>query len=356
MRPKILLILPSVLAALAVGPACDEYEGPPIVTLPELHDGLLADPAAPVLVAFSKAPDVSSMRFEIIRYQPDIEGNLADEDTDESTQLSILFTHDESEGPDRGGRFEMAPDGLSMRIFPSAALPTNPRLALVFEPGLADVEGHKSTVRRRIVFGYELELSCTKPSAILKTGKYFVLFDVKKPLSTQVQLWASFRVNEQTGEVAGQFTNADRNLAPNRCPTPCKPTEACRLLPAPACVIPSERAGSVDEFPDWVPNPPPNPTGYSFTARGCVEDHDDGTASFAFQPTDIVVNQPQVTLRNARLAGTFSPDTRKILTANGSIGADEVLIGQIPSGRGEGTFTARQVPDAEAAPGIPDPP
>jgi hypothetical protein len=349
--------LPHAALALFVAAtpiACDKYEGPPVASLPELRDGLLPDPAAPLVVAFSKPFDEASLRMKVVRFATDVEGNLADEDADESTQLSILYSHD-LDAPDKGGRYEAAPDGLSLKIVPSAAFPINSRLALLIEPGLADREGHATTTRKRFVFGYELKLTCNKPSKVVPSGKYFILFDVKKPIGTQIQLWGAMRVNESTGDLVGQFTNADRNMAPNRCPFSCKSTEACRLLPAPACVVPSERAGTVDEFSDYVPNAPPNPTGYSFTVRGCVEDLGDGTASLVTLPTDLVVNQPQVTLRNSKLAGTFTLEGG-VSRGSGTVSGDEVLIGSISSGRGEGGFTARYVPDAEAAPGIPEPP
>jgi hypothetical protein len=335
--------------------SCDRYEAPPVVSLPELRDGVLADPAAPLVVGFSKPFNESTLRMKVVRYTVDVEGNLADEDGDESTQLSILYAHESPDEPDRGGRYEAAADGRSLKIVPSTAFPINSRLALLFEPGLSDREGHATTTRRRFVFGYELKLTCSKPSAVVPTGKYFVLLDVAKPIGTQLQLFASFRVNEATGELVGQFTNADRNLTPNRCPFACKSTEACRLLPAPACVAPSERAGTIEEFSDYVPNAPPNPTGYTFTARGCIEDLGDGTASLVTLPTDIVVNQPQVALRNTRFAGTFTAQGG-VVRGSGTVVGDEVLIGTAASGRGEGAITVRRMADTEAPSSIPDPP
>jgi hypothetical protein len=345
----------TVLAlALPVGAACDTYEAPPVVSLPDLRDGQLADPAAPIRVAFSKPFDEGSLRMKVVRYTVDVEGNLADEDADEATQLSVLFSHEADEA-DKGGRYEVDPDGRGLKIIPSAAFPINSRLALLVEPGFADREGNKTTTRKRLVFNYELKLTCNKPSKVVPPGKYFMLFDVKKPIGTQIQLWGVMRVNEATGEMVGQFTNADRNAAPNRCPFPCKSTEACRLLPAPACVVPSERAGTVDEYPDYLPNAPPNPTGYSFTVKGCIEDLGDGSASLVTLPSDFVVTQPQVTVRNARLSGTFTQEAGTP-RGSGTFTGEEVLIGTAPSGKGEGGFLTRRVPDGEAPPGIPEPP
>jgi hypothetical protein len=125
------------------------------------------------------------------------------------------------------------------------------------------------------------------------------------------------------------------------------------MLPQPTCVIPSERAGTPDEFPDYVPDPG-LPTGYSFTAHGCAEDSADGTASYVNLPVDVDVPSPQVTLRNTRFASSFAADANGIVRGTGAITSDDVLIGAISSGRGEGGLAARRVPDGIS--GIPTPP
>src|SRR5205814_1326980 len=120
-------------------------------------------------------------------------------------------------------------------------------------------------------------------STRFRSGDFFFLAAVKAPITTQVQLFASIRLDAASGAFVGQFTNADRNKSPHRCPTRCKAGEVCRLLPAPACALPSDPAGSVDEFGDYVPNDAP-PTGYSFTAHGCAIDQPDGSAVFDTAP------------------------------------------------------------------------
>ena len=344
------MLISSVSFALAA-PACEKFDAPPVPSLPDANGGQLADPAAPVVVAFSKPIKPETLKLEIARDITDVEGNLGDESGDPNGALSTLFTHDPEDG-DTGGTSELSPDGVTLRITPSTALPITPRLVLLVEPGLEDLAGTATHARRRVVFGYDVKLTCTKPSAILTAGKYFYLLDVKNPLTTQVQLLVSLRV-APNGEIVGQFTRAKRNPDAARCPMPCKSTEACRLLPAPACVIPSERAGTVDEYPDYVADSAP-PTGYSFTVHGCAEDAADGTASFVNLPVDVDVSSPMVTLRNTRFASTFRADPAGVVRGTGAITADDVLIGQISSGRGEGGISARRIPDDVA--GVPDPP
>jgi hypothetical protein len=347
MRSTLLLLFG--LLALALTASCEKFDAPPSPTLPDAQDGLLADPAAPVIVRFTKPIELGTLRLSIARNLTDIEGNLADE-VDPPGELSTLVTHDPDDG-DKGGTLELSPDATTVTITPKTPLPITPRLVLIVEPGLQEIGGSVTHARRKIVFGFDVKLSCTKPSAVVSSGTYFYVMDVKKPIATQVQLFVVLQA-QPTGEILGQFTRAKRNPDPARCPFPCKPTEACRMLPAPACVIPSERAGTPDEFPDYVPDPG-LPTGYSFTVHGCAQDLPDGTASYVNLPVDVDVPTPQVTLRNTRFASTFAPDPGGLVRGTGSISADDVLIGTISSGRGEGSLAIRKVPDG--IPGVPAP-
>lgn len=353
LRTALLSLLGLWAAIAAIFPcACAKYDAPPTPTLPEASGGLLSDPAAPVVVTFTKPIELGTLKLEIVRNIVDIEGNLGDEQ-DPPADLSTLFAHDPVDG-DSGGTLEITPDQTTVKITPKTPFPITPRLALLVEPGLQEIGGSATHERRKIVFGFDVKLSCTKPSKVVSTGTYFYLMDVKKPIATQVQLFAVLQ-SLPTGEILGQFTRAKRNPDPNRCPMPCKSTEACRLLPAPACVIPSERAGTVDEFPDYIPDPGP-PTGYSFTVHGCAADMDDGTASYVNLPVDVVVPQPAVTLRNTRFASTFTTDATGLVRGTGAITADDVIIGPISSGAGEGSLAMRRIPDGSVPPSLPQPP
>jgi hypothetical protein len=186
-------------------------------------------------------------------------------------------------------------------------------------------------------------------------GGYFLLSDIKSPLKVQVQLWAWFDIDPATGKVRGQATNADRNPDKSRCNLPCKSSEVCRLLPAPACVPPSERAGTEDEYSDYIPNPTP-PTGYSFTIDGCAQDQADDSVVFVTAPVDVVVQSPPVTLRNVTLTAQLKRDAESVLRGSGSLAADSVLIGTTPSGKGEGGLVMRFAPAEEVPADIPKPP
>ncbi|MFT3763971.1 MAG: hypothetical protein QM820_00360 [Minicystis sp.] len=343
--------LAGVLALALAG--CTTFDGPPEVGIVGATQGQLTDPTAPIVLSFSKPPELSTLRVKIVRYVVDDEGNLADEDTDDTTNLDRLYTYD-SPDDETGGTSVIADDHLSMTITPDIVPPAGTPLVLLIEPGLADATGGKTVARRRIIFTYVSSLTCNAPVHVVRSGTYFFKAAVTKPIATNVHLWCVVEVDEATGALKTHFTKAKRNPDPNRCPMPCASTEVCRLLPAPACVAPSEPAGSVDEYPDYVPDPGP-PAGFQFAAEGCSADQDGTTATFATSPTDIQVSQPMVTLRNAGLTASFVLDTDDTLRGTGSLVADAVLLGIIDSGKGQGDLTARSIPEDEVPMGLAGP-
>lgn len=346
-----LSLVPS--AAVVVGASsCEVYEGPPIVTLRGAVDSQLTDVHVPLVLEFSKPVDPSSIRVTVARYSVDVEGNLPDEDDDPASELALFFEH--SNSSDKTGTSTISADGRSMSITPNATFPVGARLVLIIEAGLSDREGNATRVRKRVVFSYVAELKCDKPVAAFEGKSFFFLVDVKKPIAAQVQLLTTVELDAQTGKFRAQFTNADRR-DDQKCPTTCEATERCRLLPEAECVLPSERAGTVDEFPDFIPNNSP-PTGFSFYTTGCVVDQDEGTAVFVTAPVDVEVQQPAVTLRNAVLTASFSRDDDGTLRGTGSLAADDVLLGDISSGRGEAGLSARTVPADQVPPNVPGPP
>src|SRR5690606_8927457 len=127
-----------------------------------------------------------------------------------------------------------------------------PKLMLVVETGLKAKSGKEAKTRQKIPFSYTVKCGAARPTA-LTAGVYFMLLDVQEPLGVQIQLYGALDVDPATGSLVGQFTNADRNAA-QTCPTPCGSADVCRLLPVPECVPPSQRAGTADEWPDFVPN------------------------------------------------------------------------------------------------------
>ncbi len=341
----------SLSAALLGG--CAIYDAPPAPFIEGGDDGSLDDPNLPIMLSFAEPVDPTTVNIKLVRFETDIEGNLADEDEDPETELKILFSSHPTEG-DVGGLAEFVDNNSRLQIKPSATPPVGPQLAILVEKGLTDLNGNTTKTRKRIPFGYSFKLECTAPSAVFNTGHYFLLADIKAPLKVQVQLWAYFDVDPMTGEVTGQATNADRIKDPNRCPTPCAASEVCRLLPAPACVPPSEKAGTADEYSDYVPNFTP-PTGYTFSINGCVVDQPDGSVIFATAPTDVIVQSPPVTLRNVTLATSFAIDADNVLRGSGSLAADQVLLGTTGSGKGEGSLTGRVVPPGDVPPDVPKP-
>jgi hypothetical protein len=322
--------------------ACEVFHAPPEPSLPEAQNGLLADPAAPVVVQFDRPIDPSTLTLEIARNQTNDRGQLPDEQ-DPPGVLSTLYTYDPLRG-DYGGTSVLSADKTTFTITPKEPLPYSPALVLLVEPGLKDATYEVPTVaRRKLVFSYQLVLSCTAPSKVMPAhGNYFLLVNVAKPVGTQVKLFATIDV-DSNGEFSALFSGATRNPDPNRCSPACPSTDACRTLPGPEeCVAPSTTADSTDEYPDFVINT--TASAYSFQAKGCVVDQPDGTALFVNAPVDVFITSPSVTLRNTKLTATFALDAQNVLRGAGNLSADDVLLGTAESGPGAGTLSARLTP------------
>lgn len=336
-----------VLAAAAVLGACETYVAPPKAEIRGVHEGILDDVRAPVEVTFSKPVDPATLAVKITPLDTDIEGMLPDEQTP-ARPLSILFQHDPGAASvDLGGESELDPGGTLLRIRHRGTFPSGRRLVLLLEPGLADLDGHRVEYRQKLAFGFPVRCADRAVTGF-GSGKYFFVLDVERPIRVQIRLWGDIIVDPSTGRFIGQFTSGIRNRDPARCPVACAATEACRTLPdppGPHCVIPSEKAGGVDEFPDYVPNAAP-PTGFSFTVPGCVQDQDDGTVSFAIAPVDVAVEQPPVTIQALTLTAQFSKDASSVLRATGSVSGDDVVLGSSSSGSGSGNVAARSLIDA----------
>lgn len=356
-----------VLASTTLGTArCAEtYDAPPKPYIVGLTDGVLADPTAPVVIKFSEPVSPGTLKARIIRLDTDTEGNLYDEDADPNTVVDTLvdyphtyITVDEDGEPLDEANLDktisqLSPDGLTLTLQPVRTFPTGPRLALVLEPGLADAQGNAVRDRTRLSFGYKFSCTATTKSAAFTEGTYFMLVDVKKPLSAQVQLFAKFSLNDD-GTFRAQFTNGDRNPITDGCGKTCKTGQVCRFLPAPDCVAPSERAGEPTEYPDYFPFATP-PSGFSFPVTGCVEDRD-GVAAMQASPVDVVVEKPAVTLQAARFTGAFEKGANGVIVASGSLAAPTVLLNgsELPGG-GEGSFKAVFVPPEKEPPNVPSP-
>ena len=335
---------------LAVAASCETYEPPPRPVIEGLESGVLGDPRAPVVIDFGTAIDPNTLVAKIALFEPDVEGNLRDEDGDPETDLRVLVRRDPLEG-DFGARAEVDAEAGRLTLVLDSALPVGPKLVLVVEAGLRSTSGRVSKSRVRIPFSYVVK--CADGASSFASGTYFVLLDVEQPLGTQIQLLAHIEVDPATGALVGQFTNADRNPA-QKCPMACSAIDVCRLLPAPECVAPSTRAGTVDEWPDFIPNAPP-PTGYSFLVQGCAVD--DGTANGVLTaPATMVVESPKVTVEGLTMTASFAPGPDGIVRATGSLTADVVRLGTNPLGPGKGSMGAVRIPDDRVPPNVPRPP
>lgn len=341
MRALLFSLLIAVVAVLA-GAACEKYEAPPTVVIVGLTDATLADPKAPILLDFGGPIAPESFVVTVAKFTPDLEGDLPPDD-----QLEVYFRHDPND-TDRFGHVDLNADATQASLVPDGAFPVGPKLVLLVEAGLHFTDGRTRTIRTIIPFSYAI--ACGAGSkASLASGVYFVLLDVTDPIGTQIQLFGAFDVDPSTGSLIAQFTNADRNMA-TKCPSACPSTDACRLLPAPECVPPSTKAGSVDEYSDFLPNAPP-PTGYSIPVEGCATDNGAGTAIIT-APATLAVVSPPVTVSGMTMTAFFDASGR----ATGNLAADSVSLNGNLIGPGKGTMTAILVPPAQVPPGVPPAP
>ena len=341
------------LAAFLLAPSvsCETYEPPPDVAVESMTNGVLADPRAPLSIDFGMPIDESSVRLTVAFYDVDGDGNLPDERTPPQP-LRVVLRHDPVDG-DYAVTPSFVDGDQTLRLAPMGAMPVGPKLVLLVDPGLRSQDGRERHYRTRIPFSYEVKCAPTARPTQFQSGAYFLLLQVEKPLGTQIQLFGAIDVDRTSGAFVGQFTKARRNPS-QQCPEPCGAADACRLLPAPACVPPSPAAGTVDEYPDWVPNPTP-PTGFSFEVHGCLVD--DGTATdMLTQPATMIVEQPAVTVQGLTMTAQFAPGADGVVRATGSLTADATLLGKGSLGPGSGTMTSRRVPPGQTPAGLPQPP
>lgn len=340
------LLLSTALFSLG----CEKYVGAPRASIEGIEQGTLADPKAPLRILFDRAIDPATLKLKVVRLVTDPEGLLGDEDSDEKTELDIVYSFDASEKfPNKGGKGTVDEAGTAISIVPKDPWPIAEKLAVLIEPGLSDAEGSRTYIaRERLALTYLVKLNCA-PSADFVTGPYFFLGNVTQPIGTQVQLWAWIDVVPETGEFRAAFVNGDRNRDPARCKPlglNCTADEACRTIPTPACVAPSEKAASMDEYVDFIPNYTP-PTGYSFQTPGCVDGQSGAKTFFVNLPVDIVVESPAVKLTGTVLTATVEKGADGVVRGGGSIIADKAFLGIAESGKAEGTISVRSVPIGE---------
>jgi len=344
----------ALMIAVVVAPGCETYDSPPRPSIYGLTaDGGLVDNTAPIILTFSEPVVKDSLRVQVVKLVTDTEGNLGDEDDDDSTQLESFFADDPVTANIFGGKLTWSADRTTARIDLDATLPIGPSLAVLIEPGLKDDEGREQKTRERLVFAYRLDCTASGAPTDFPSGVYFLIANVTKPIETQIQLLGAVEVDPETGQFIGQFTNADRNPDDSRCSPPCDDTTACRTIPIEACVPPSEKAGGDNEYPDFVPYPTP-PAGYSFAVGGCIVQKDD-TYTFINLPADVDIQQPDVFVAGIQLIASFTDDGAGLFRATGSVTAEHIDIGTTPSGPGSGTVVGRLIPPDEVPPNVPQP-
>ena len=329
----------------ALNPGCEAYDGVPYASIVGAENGVLPDRKLPLVLEFTKPVDVATVKLKVARYTVDAEGFLADEDADTETELEPIVDFDGSKPDDAVGTVTVSEDKRRLTIAPPTSFPVAEKLVILLEPGLSDGEGHTYITREKLPFSYDVKLNCTPTK--FPSGAYFFLANVTKPIGVQVQLLAWLEVDEATGKFIGRFVNADRNKDPAKCEAAglmCTDKEACRTLPEPACVAPSEKAASVDEYPDYYPNYVP-PVGYAFDVSGCVDGSGGDGIVFTNLPVDVEVLSPHVTLIATLMTATFAEDASGVMRGSGAIATDAVLLGTADSGAAEGTISARILPD-----------
>lgn len=357
MNKKLITFFVLVMSLAAIVAACQTYVSPPVAVLNGLNQGVLSDPSAPLVLQFSKPIDFSTLSVKVIKFDPNAQGQLPDETGDPTVSLDPLFSHDNIDG-DQGGAATLDSTGTIYTITPKARLPVGPKLAVLIEPGLSDVahdDTAQTTVRKRLLFAYSFTCAGTG-TQILTSGDYFFLLDVENPVGTQIKVFGSLDVDQNTGKFAAQFTFAQRLTDPNRCTPACTDGNVCQTLPGPStCVVPSTRADSTADWPDFFPNPTP-PVGYSFEANGCAEDQSgSNTVTFSTEPANMVVEQPAVQINGLVLTAQFSKDAAGDLTGSGSVAGDNIVLGNASLGPGTGTTIAQSIASSVAPAGIPTP-
>ncbi|MEM9696335.1 MAG: hypothetical protein AAGA56_27570 [Myxococcota bacterium] len=342
---------------VAVQPACNnDFDAPPQSSIVNLVDGVLPDPSATLTIAFDEEIVPETLRLRVVRLELYPEGNLLPPD-----QIPTLFSGRYEPSFDdfdvEGGRGVLYQGNTRFDISLFQTFPVGPSLAVVIEPGLRNTAGEEWKVPQILPFGFEFSCGDPIPTQFPEQSFLFLLAEVEQPVGAQLQLIGDFRVDPATGDFAGQLTNAvrDESLDCAQLGLDCSAEETCRTLPAPACVAPSERAATADEWPDYVVTSEP-PIGYSFPGVGCVIDVSDNVFSFTNLPTDAEVSSPDITVLGLVLNLEFTRGEDGRLRGGGTFTASEILLGTTASGSGSGTVTLAEIPADQVPDGVIPPP
>ena len=84
----------ALFGGVVVGPACETYDSPPRPELEGIVDGVLPNREAPIVIVFSEPIVPETLKVQIMELEVDVEGNLYDEDADESTLPNTFLGYD----------------------------------------------------------------------------------------------------------------------------------------------------------------------------------------------------------------------------------------------------------------------
>jgi hypothetical protein len=349
-------VIVGTLGALAAAsvPSCETYQPPPTASINGLTDGILKDPTAPLVLTFSTPIDPSTLRLEIAPFNIDAYGNLPDEAPDAGS-LDVLLSHTPTSDSHVKASLSADKMTLTLAAMPEAWLPIGPSLVLLIQPGLASTtNGAVLHYRERIPFSYPVACGGVHGTQF-KSGAYFFLLQVDKPIGVELKVFAAIDVNAASGAFYGQFTAAVRNPDPTRCDPACTNGLVCELIPTESCVEVSTPPVSVTESTDFVAKAGA-PNGYTFEMHGCAVDQGDaGAVNILTQPGTLNVASPAVSIDGLVLTAQFVPVDGGLVQASGSLTASKTYLGTTAIGTGSGTLSALSIPDAQAPKDLPQP-
>ena len=170
-----LLCIP--LLVVLGGTACETFNAPPEPVIVGLDQGILGDDSKkPLVIDFGEPVQESSVKVRVVPFVADGEGNLADKDNDDSTDIdaTAFFVAIRRLRRTSAGRAGSARTARSSQSSRQARFRIGPRLAVLVEAGLSDKKGNKTKAQRILPFGYQVTLDCPDPVGGLPRGSLFL--------------------------------------------------------------------------------------------------------------------------------------------------------------------------------------
>ena len=335
------------LALVLAAFGCAEFDPPPQPTVQNLENGVMkAGPDEPLVVQFSEPFVDKSLRLKIIKAEMDADENLLDEQSPpdlEAFEANTLLAYDGAAPDDEartfGGTFDVS--GRTLTIDSDKAFAVTAPYLLLIEPGLEDLEGHRTRDRIRLPFTYQLSGGGKNT---LPSGYFYFILNVDY-LATQIQVFSYLEVDPETGVWRARFTNGNRREQLNSrpgCPSCSGDTPVCALVPDARCVKPSQKQEALAEYVDFLPESEP-PNGYYFIADGFAKDENQttafGTAPFLIQ-VSVGSGGIMVEAQDTRISGVFRKHADKRWRATGSLSVEVVKLNGVGADPTKGTFEA----------------